>query len=63
MEFKLTITLGNAEMQSGDNVADALRETARKLANRFDGMTLPADVDGKIIDANGNIVGNWEVSA
>ncbi len=62
MRFNLSIKLGNAAMQSGDDVAAALREVADNLSNRFDGLHLP-EGSGRIFDENGNAVGTWEVSA
>jgi hypothetical protein len=77
MEFTLTIKLGNAAMQTGDDIADALRETAA----RVEGLSFLAegeseavyDVTGgvfhdtrydrdRITDTNGNAVGEWKVS-
>lgn len=52
--FSLDIDLGNAAMQSPEDVADALRATADKLdaAAGYVG-------EGAIHDANGNRVGGW----
>lgn len=56
-KFVLTIKLGNAEMETGRDVADALR----KVAHRIEDNALPlGDVDA-IMDMNGNNVGSWEV--
>ena len=51
--FKLTIKLGNAAMQSNEDVADALRETSAKLEAN------PRATRGTIRDRNGNTVGEW----
>lgn len=59
--FNLTIKLGNDAMQSGDDVARALRSVADCLANTYDSLTLPEDA-GAIFDLNGNTVGRWEVA-
>ncbi len=57
MTFTLTIELGNDAMQDGTDVASALRSVAK----RVDGDSFTR-VDGrKIMDANGNSVGTWEV--
>jgi len=58
VEFKLKIKLGNAAMQTGSDVASALRKAASaveiddELAGR----------GGIIRDLNGNTVGDWSVS-
>ena len=59
MKFSLDIELGNAAMQTGDDVAEALRKVAQKLADTYDGTTLPNWEFGTIKDANGNAVGVW----
>lgn len=50
--FTLTITLGNAAMQTPDHVAGALREVA-------DGIEAGRELDGTVPDANGNTVGSY----
>lgn len=54
--FTLTIKLGNDAMQSANDVSHALYETAEKIDARDDMR------DGRIYDANGNKVGEWNVS-
>ncbi len=55
MTFRLKIELGNAAMQDPGDVAQALRQVAVELADEgFSGS--------KIMDANGNTVGEWKVS-
>jgi hypothetical protein len=49
-QFTLTIELGNAAMQTSDDIAEALRETADNVA---------IDAHGTIRDTNGNKVGLW----
>jgi hypothetical protein len=56
-QFKLTIALGNDAMQSSYDIADALRATADKIENIY---TIHSGSTGKVIDANGNTVGQWE---
>lgn len=51
--FKLMIELGNDGMQSGPDVAQALRDIADRIENGLEAR-------GAIIDANGNTVGQWE---
>ena len=59
MKFTLEIELGNEAMQTGDDVALALRRLSVKLVDaRID---VGAD-RGTIRDANGNAVGKWAVS-
>jgi hypothetical protein len=53
-KFTLSIELGNEAMQTGEDVARALREVAKKL----DG----GDDSGRIRDENGNTVGEWDLS-
>jgi hypothetical protein len=50
--FKLEITLGNDAMQSGLDVAEALRQVADRIENDLEGR-------GTIRDANGNTVGRY----
>jgi hypothetical protein len=51
-EFVLYLTLGNAAMQTPDDVAGALRGVIRRV--------LRGDTGGIIRDVNGNTVGSWE---
>ncbi len=57
--FTLTIDLGNDAMYRGNHIADALRKLAERIecSHYYD---LKVD-GGKIMDVNGNSVGNWEV--
>jgi hypothetical protein len=56
--FKIEIRLGNDAMQTGDDVARALRKIAQRLATWVDGK--PTDTDhGAVMDDNGNKVGIW----
>jgi hypothetical protein len=52
-KFTLHIVLGNDEMKSLDDIADALETTAKKL---YDGQD-----SGRIMDTNGNAVGHFKV--
>ena len=52
-EFTLRIKLGNEAMQTPEDVADRLRAVADRLDY---GMDLWS---GKILDYNGNKVGEW----
>lgn len=52
-EFTLRITLGNEVMQTSEDVADALRTVANLLSYGMDRQS------GKILDYNGNVVGEW----
>jgi hypothetical protein len=62
-KFKLEIELGNAAMQTPEDVADALRRVADTLA----GVGFVAGAGGfgrgsqRIRDLNGNTVGDWMV--
>jgi hypothetical protein len=53
-EFKVKITLGNAAMETAEDVARALRDVAEALE---DGRT-----EGPIFDDNGNKVGTFKLS-
>lgn len=58
-QFKLSITLDNAAMQTGADVGEALIRTAAKFVDQVDfGPT----ERGIIRDLNGNTVGLFEVS-
>ena len=50
--FKLEIELGNDSMQSGPDVARALRQVAIRIENNLEAR-------GAIVDANGNTVGHY----
>lgn len=52
-ELQLTIETDNDAMQSGPEVADALRDVAEKVD--------AGHCAGRIRDLNGNTVGQWEV--
>lgn len=49
--FTLSIKMGNDAMQTGEDVAGALRDAANYIEQRDQGSL--------IIDANGNTVGNF----
>lgn len=53
MKFTLTIRLGNAAMQTGDDVAAALAGVTDSL--------LAGVTSGTIRDLNGNTVGSWNL--
>lgn len=61
MTFSLTIELGNAAMERGPDLANALCRVADFVS---DFGTLADVVAGSTIrDENGNKVGSWEVTA
>ena len=60
MTFTLTISLGNAAMQSREDVAAALAQLAARLSD--DGDFQNGD-QGNLRDANGNRVGAWKCEA
>lgn len=62
MEFKLTLRLGNATMQAGEDVANALERAAAYIAEYYAGE-LKDGAGMTLLDQNGNHVGAWEVSA
>lgn len=60
-QFAFTIELGNDAMRTNGDIAEALRQ----LASQFDGDAYgPAEAgdSGHVRDANGNTVGDWEIS-
>ena len=52
-EFTLRIEMGNAAMQTPGDVAESLRDVATLLYFGADSRS------GKILDYNGNVVGEW----
>lgn len=58
MKFTLTINLGNDAIRTGNDVADALQETAINYLSNSD---LRKGDSGRVMDKNGNNVGQWEV--
>jgi hypothetical protein len=58
VKFTLKIETGSAAMQTGEDIADALRTLAKKAS--FRDMT-PGDV-GVVRDINGNTIGEWQAS-
>lgn len=53
-EFTLRIEMGNAAMKTPEDVAESLRAVANRLDYGMDRQS------GKILDYNGNKVGEWE---
>ena len=56
--FRLTISLGNAAMESMGDVSRALAELAERLTEKWDADEY-APAAGTIRDTNGNTVGTW----
>lgn len=56
MKFVLIIELGNAGMTNSQQVAEALRKTADKVQH----ARVRSHEGGKIMDVNGNSVGEWD---
>jgi hypothetical protein len=52
--FTLTIEMGNAAMDTREDLASALEKVAEKLRNGRDG--------GSVVDENGNTVGTFELA-
>jgi hypothetical protein len=63
MKFTLTIELGNDAMRSYQDLRDALKRVGTKLGSRQHCIKgTPSDGDGsKVMDANGNSVGEWKI--
>lgn len=53
-QFSLNITLGNDAMRTRQHLATALRQVAKRM---MEGAAAPET--GKIMDVNGNSVGQW----
>lgn len=62
-QFTIQIKLGNEAMQTPDDIAGALEETAQKLVRRQSQYDPATADEGPIIDLNGNTVGVWRVTA
>lgn len=61
MTFKLQIKLGNDAMQTGVDIADALR-THADLLEEYSNRQLANSGKHGIRDTNGNTVGFWTVA-
>lgn len=64
MKFTVEIELLNDAMQTADDVAQALRETADRLVDTMGGNENLDEHEGKfrnIRDINGNTVGIWQI--
>lgn len=59
MKFSLTIELGNNAMQTGSDIADALRGVVSGIGCHDE---LTGCESARILDANGNSVGRWEAT-
>jgi hypothetical protein len=60
MRFVLEIKIGNAAVETWDDVADLIR----KEADKIEGCDRPLVTEhDKIHDRNGNTVGKWEVKS
>lgn len=62
-EFRLTIRLGNREMSTLADVADAIRMVSAEIGSGQWGLYEPADQvpTQSILDFDGNRVGSWSV--
>lgn len=62
MKFNLEIELGNKGMRTLHDLSESVRAVGEGLFFRYwNGIKLEDAAGGKIMDANGNIVGKWEV--
>ena len=61
MKFKLEIEHGNDGMRSNYHIGLVLKNIANKLF-AFSNDKLPCELSEKIIDYNGNSVGEWSFS-
>lgn len=60
MKLKLEITLGDDAMQTGNDLAGALRSVATLFEERLP-HGVGSGAQGIIRDLNGNTVGSWEM--
>lgn len=60
MKLKLEIELGNAEMNCAYSLAAALIKIGREFQTRQ--YSIRHQMDKKIMDNNGNTVGQWELT-
>jgi hypothetical protein len=59
MKFSLEIELGNEAMQTYADIAQAVRLIFADFSNRHENAE---DDAGRIYDANGNRVGQWNIT-
>ena len=57
MKFYITIELGNEAMKTQEDVAKSLEQTAEKLRD-YECEPYPGE-GGRVMDRNGNAVGEW----
>jgi len=62
-KFTVEIRLGNAAMQTGGDIAEALRTAADQLEQTYehDDIREWNGMSRGVFDTNGNSVGRWEV--
>lgn len=60
-QFNLSIRLGNAAMDSPEDIAAALRKVAEKVESNLYIPESDSSEVNRILDLNGNNVGNWVV--
>ena len=53
-KLKITIEVGNAQMETPVQIAAAVKGVSDKIVR--------GDTEGYIIDLNGNTVGSWEIA-
>jgi hypothetical protein len=62
MQLTVTITMGNDAMQTGEDLADALRRVAKEVEDLRMTEAHAERLSGRIRDVNGNTVGGWSVT-
>jgi hypothetical protein len=60
VKLTIVVELGNAAMQTGQDVSEAVRIVANQLEQRYGREPCRQD-EGRIRDLNGNTVGKWEL--
>lgn len=62
MKFKLEIKMDNAAFEDPAELADILRRIAAKFAMAGEWEVIPKGEPQRVMDSNGNTVGEWKVS-
>jgi hypothetical protein len=60
MTLQLTLEMDNAAFECGNRRAEAARILSKMLADAF-ATSQPAKTEGKLMDVNGNTVGQWAI--
>lgn len=61
MIFNVKITMGNDAMLNGYDIARALRSIADDVEEIVEETGVTGEMQGKVMDLNGNSVGEWSM--